>query len=158
MRLVFFIVFFFLYRIEREDRDILADNQNRINTFRWTDVDQQSQLRPKRLGLSSRTLGISVSNAWDSRPIRLGFLSQTLGIPVSYAWESLQRSLHASCLRYAMPPSSEGSEGSEGEFSNFFRKYQNLNSPIHIFRILEKVLKNACLSFGTFGNPIHSAF
>ena len=134
-----------------------------------------SRISPKRLGFPSHTLGIPVPNVWDFCSIRLGIVVTTASrelltpccdeaspllvpSPTRKNKEGNPRGLGNKAFRRNTTSISEGSEGSEGEFSNFFKKCQNLNSPIHNLVILEKVLKNACLSFGTFGNPIHNPF
>ena len=114
-----------------------------------------------RLGFLSHTLGISVPYAWDFCPIRLGFLSQTLG----NRWDdSFMRMVRAMLCRsftfigHIAHLKKTVKDGKDSKNPNFFRKYRNRNSPIHIFVFFEKVLKTTVLSVFTVCNPTHSTF
>ena len=116
-----------------------------------TDIRLLSRFSPKRLGFSSQTLGIPVPNAWDFCPIRLGFLSQTLGNRWDDSFMRMVRAMlcgsftfigHIAHLKKTVK------DGKDSKNPNFFRKYRNRNSPIHIFVFFEKVLKQpSYLSF-----------
>ena len=49
-------------------------------------------------------------------------------------------------------------DGKDSKNPNFFRKYRNRNSPIHIFVFFEKVLKTTVFTVFTVCNPPHSTF